>query len=182
MAQVKILIWNTETNKAINENYLIDSENLPIQGLDPKYKAYIYHIPFPPAPIETRKFIAVTTRTRVEELHPIYGVYPTYLETYGEEIRSNEELIIEVENAKKAANQSINNGYDMDKIIESMIVVNDKKIKKNSLEAWEVEIETLFLNIAAKKQNNEAVKDAKIAQINAGLGADVDFEQGWIIE
>lgn len=178
MAQVKIMIWNKTTNQVVNDNYVMDSDNLPIQGLDPNYEAYIYNTPNQPAPIDVRKFVSLEHRERTTTPHPLFAGYNQYLITYTEELRPNAELIIEVKNREKEANAMLYNGYDMTELNTKGHVVHAKKIKKDTLEPWETELETVLANIGAAIQNNHNLREQKIAAINANQAFDLDF--GWI--
>lgn len=178
MAQVKLMIWNKTTNQVVNDNYVMDSANLPIQGLDPNYEAYIFNTPNKPAPVDARKFKIVENRERTTTPHPLFAGYNQYLITYTEELWSKSELIIEVKNREKQANAMLYNGYDMTELNTKGYVINSKRIKKNTLETWELEIETVLANIAAAIQNNYNIREQMITAITANQAFDLDF--GWI--
>ena len=180
MSQVKLMIWNKTTNQVVNDNYVMDSANLPIQGLYSNYEAYIFNTPNEPAPVDTRKFKLVENRQRTTTPHPLFAGYNQYLITYTEQIRINDELIIAVKNREKEANALLYNGYDMTELNTKGHVINTKRIKKATLEPWELEIETVLNNIGAAIQNNYDLRTAKIALIDDGQAATMDLDFGWI--
>lgn len=177
MAIVKIMIWNKITNQVVNDNYVMDSDNLPIQGLDPNYEAYIYHTPNQPAPIDVRKFVSIEHRERTTTPHPLFAGYNQYLITYTEELRPNAELIIEVKNREKEANAMLKQwqityseptpkAVDIQKKVVDLkeneanetIIPYEKRLKLTTLAVW---VLMKHLNLQTNDQINATSLSAK---------------------
>ncbi len=178
MELVKCIIYRKSTHEIINYNYVVSSEQLPPYGLDPDLEVYAYNIPYPEPEFDARLMKLIVNSAITNTPHPAYPQVKQYLVTYSEEIRPNNELIIAVKNEEKAANQGIYNGYDMIELNTKGHVINSKRIKKETLEPWEIEVGQIMETIAAKIQNNFDIREQKIAAINSNQSFDIDA--GWI--
>ena len=90
--------------------------------------------------------------------------YKENVSAYGETIKA----LVTVELAGVGFSyEETDNGYDITELNTKGHVINAKRIKKDTLEPWESELETLLSNIGAAIQNNYNIRQQKIAAITA---------------
>jgi len=151
--------------------------------IDPDYEWLIKHTPFAEPDHDSRIFIMEDVMPDLNFLadfqeHPQYPGIREYRMTYNPIKRPNESIILEIENAEKAANSLIFSEVTHVKDFALMMNSIYKDAKGLVLNADEqIKIDNLN-EVNVKFLQNQDTKNIKIEQVNAGLEPNID--EGWL--
>lgn len=166
----------------VNHAYYIETDNLPIQGLDPDYKVYGYYIPYPEPQYDPRGWTLIITKTMIDSPHPIYGTnLLTYEVTYSLQRKSNELLYLAVDNAETNANEQLLPSISSTSKRQRSIKLLHKKSKGIELEQDEDEFLDLMDEYADAMDDNADNADTMKDYIESHPNDVPDFDAGWTI-
>ncbi len=155
---------------------------VPEDGLDPDLEWLIIHIPYAEPTYDSRIYLLVQENPNLESLdsfpdHPSYQGIKAYQITYSTERRSNDEIIISIDNAEKQANDLIwSEGEHKDKQL-LMMQASLKKSSGATLNEYEEELLVYMNAIAVKLSKNRDNRNILVGQVNANQVPNID--QGW---
>ena len=159
-----------------------DLTPFPIGDIDPDYEWLIKHTPHEQVPYDSRIFIGKMILPEMEELnlfpqHPLYTGIRAYVINYGVEQRPKAEIIIEIENAEKEANNKV-----FSDIIhkEELLLISNSIAKKSEGYVLSPEEEERIANLnvmAVKQLKNKDNKIIKLEQLNSGNTPNIS--EGW---
>lgn len=176
MSTQRAVLVRISTGEIINNNAYIDASE-PRTGLvDLKY--YVYYEPTAVPDYDPRYFILNTVKTMQEGVpHPDFPDYDQYLISYTTTKRDIEEIKIQVENAENEANNHVVPLEKQIKVLFKGVNVLFRNLEGSTLTKKEKRTKKRVNKIAQSLLKNEAKKEAKIADIEAGLEPDLD--DGW---
>ena len=150
--------------------------------IDPDLEWLVIHIPHAEPDYDSRIYILATNLPDLEFLnsfpeHPDYQGIKSYQITYTPEKRSNEDIIISIDNAKKDANDLIwREGEHKDKQI-LMMQASLKASTGATLNDYEQTLINEMDTIVVKLSKNEANRNLLVSQINTNQVPNIDL--GW---
>ncbi len=151
--------------------------------IDPDYEWLIKHTPFAEPTYDSRIFIMEDVMPDLNFLaefqeHPSYPGIREYRMTFNPIKRSDESIILEIENAETMANSSIFS--EVTHVREFALMMNSiyKDAKSLALNAEEQAKIDHLNSVNTKFLQNQDTKNIKIAQVNAGLEPNID--EGWL--
>lgn len=154
----------------------------PEGDLDPDLEWLIIHTPYPEPDHDPRIYMMVTNEPDLNFLdsfqeHPDYSGIKAYQITYFPEKRSNEDIIISIDNAEKEANNLIwSEGEHKDKQV-LMMQASLKAATGSILNNYEQSLVDEMNEVVVKLNKNRANKELLISQINLNLVPNID--SGW---
>lgn len=89
---LKCVVFSISEDRIINYNYIVETDNLPIQGLDPDLKVYGEHYTNSEPPYDSRVQTLDILKSMVDNPHPTYPDLLTYQVTYDLSRKTNAEL------------------------------------------------------------------------------------------
>lgn len=180
MAQLRCRVWSISLNDFVNQNFIVNTDNLPIQGLDPDLKVYGDYEPYGEPPFDSRGYKLVTTEERQESAHPIYnnGLL-TYSITHSLQRLTDAEIFTSIDNMEAWANDQlappINLGFKRQRYNK----VLHKKVKGLTLTTEESDFLDDMDEISDVMEDNadnaQSMKD--FTENNPTLVP--DFDSGW---
>lgn len=179
---VPSVLIRKSTKEIIKHDFYPRSDMQPVQGLDPDYEWLIKHIPFAEPPYDPRIYIMVTQLPDLQFLdefqeHPSYSGLREYRITFSPEKRSNDEIIMAIENAEKSANDIVFSESEHKDAFSLMLSTVRKDAKNIELTADEqLRLEKVD-SVAEKISKNRDNASIKIAQVLANHEPNID--EGW---
>lgn len=150
--------------------------------IDPDLEWLVIHIPHAEPDYDSRIYILATNLPDLEFLnsfpeHPDYQGIKSYQITYTPEKRSEEDIIISIDNAEKEANNLIwSEGIHKDKML-LMINASTKAATGAILNSEEETLLEDMNAIAVKLSKNKANRNLLVSQINTNQVPNIDL--GW---
>ena len=150
--------------------------------IDPDLEWLVIHIPHAEPDYDSRIYILATNLPDLEFLnsfpeHPDYQGIKSYQITYTPEKRSEEDIIISIDNAEKEANNLIwSEGIHKDKML-LMINTSTKAATGAILNSEEETLLEDMNAIAVKLSKNKANRNLLVSQINTNQVPNIDL--GW---
>lgn len=150
--------------------------------IDPDYEWLIENIPFPEPMYDPRIYLMVTNLPDLANLnsfpqHPLYPGIKEYKITYSPEKRPKDEIIIEIDNAEKQANDLIwSEGEHKDKQL-MMMQASLKASTGATLNEYEQTLLDNMNAIAVKLSKNKDNRNILVGQVNANREPNID--SGW---
>ena len=150
--------------------------------IDPDLEWLIIHIPFPEPVYDPRIYVMVTNNPDLNflELFPEHPQYPgirAYQITYSPEKRSNEDIIISIDNAEKEANDLIwSEGEHKDK----MLLMTSATMKASTgaqLNSEELDLINKMNELAVKISKNRDNRNILVDQLMENQVPNID--SGW---
>jgi hypothetical protein len=150
--------------------------------IDPDLEWLVVNIPFPEPDYDPRIYILGTNIPNLDQLetfpdHPLYSGIKAYQITYTPERRSNEAIIVSIDNAEKEANNLIwSEGVHKDKML--LMLNASAKAATGALLNEEEEILLNDMNaIAVKLSKNKDNRNILVDQVIANQVPNIDA--GW---
>lgn len=179
---VPAVLVRKSTKEIIKQGLYPREDMQPVQGLDPDYEWLIKHIPFAEPDYDSRIYIMETQLPDLQFLnefqeHSSYSGIREYRITYNPIKRSNDEIIISIENAEKEYNALIwSEATHKD---ETLFMINSvrKEATGATLNAEEQSYVDKLTAINVKLAKNKDTAAIKIAQVNNGQEPNID--EGW---
>jgi hypothetical protein len=157
-------------------------DNQPVEGLDPDYEWLVKHIPYNEPDYDPRIYIMETLLPDLQflsefEEHPDFDGVREYRISFNPKRRENDEIIREIENAEKSANELVFSEAVHKDQLTSMLNAVHKDAKSLSLTTEEQEyIDKLaIINVAIAK--NKDNKEILIAKVSTNQVPNID--SGW---
>ncbi len=179
---LRCYVYSISQDKIINYNYPVETDNLPLAGLDPDLKVYGEHIPFPEPPFDSRGWNLIITNTMKESAHPTYPDLLTYEITYTTERLTDEQLYSSVDTMETYSNE----------LLAPTISYGGKRQRYNGIIHRKTNgtnpttKEDSFLlemdNIADAMDNNSDNADSMKDYIDNNPTLVPDFDAGWTTE
>lgn len=150
--------------------------------IDPDLEWLIIHTPHSEPDYDPRIYLMVTNNPDLNFLdsfpnHPQYSGIKAYQITYTPEKRSNEEIIISIDNAEKEANNLIwSEGEHKDKQV-LMMQASLKAATGSILNSYEQSLLDEMNEVVVKLNKNKANRNLLVEQINANQVPNIDL--GW---
>lgn len=177
--KLRCVVYSISQNAIVNNNYLVETDNLPIQGLDPDLKVYGEYIPYSQPPYDSRGWKLIITNTRDDSPHPTYPDLLTYEITYTLERLTNPELYESVNNQEIYANEQLapsitfgNKRQRYNRIIHKKLNGINPSIKED---AFLLDMDDIADAMDDNKDNADLMKD--YIENNPTLVP--DFDAGW---
>lgn len=154
----------------------------PEGDLDPDLEWLIIYTPYPEPDYDSRIYIMVTNEPDLNFLssfpnHPDYNGIKSYQITYSPEKRSNEEIIISIDNAEKDANNIIwSEQVHKDRML-FMLSASAKAAAGFQLNAEEEASQEEMAAIVVKLSKNKANRNLLISQVESNQVPNIDL--GW---
>lgn len=170
-------VYSISEGRVINPNYVVNTDNLPIQGLDPDVKVYGEYFTNSSLPYDSRTQTEVLTETMVDDPHPVYGTnLLTYQRTYSYDIKQQAELFLSVDNAEENANNQL---PALASKRQRYMKILHKKVKEITLTQEEEDFLDLNDQVAdAMEQNADNAEQIK-EFIVANPTQIPDLDSGW---
>lgn len=182
MAQLRCRVWSISLNDFVNQNFIVNTDNLPIQGLDPDLKVYGDYEPYPEPPFDSRGYKLITTEQRQDQAHPIYnnGLL-TFSITHSLQRLTDAELNESVDNMESWANNQISSptllGFKRQRAQKAL----RREAKGQNLTNDELELLNSMDDIADIMEDNyDNAQDMKEYIANNPTLVP-DFDSGWTI-
>lgn len=181
---VPAVLVQKSTKKIIKEDLYPKSDLAPftLGEINPDFEWLIKYTPNEQVPYDSRIFIGKMILPDMVALdlfpqHPQHPGIRAYVISYGVEKRSDAEIIIEIENAEKEANNKV-----FSDVIhkEELLLISNSIAKKSEgyILSLEEEERIANLNVMAVKQlKNKDNKLIKIEQLNSGNTPNIS--EGW---
>lgn len=180
MAQLKCIVYDTVDETTVNDNLILDTDTqLPVEGLDSKYKIYGEYIPFVEPPFDSRGWILTVTKTRIDNPHPVYPDVLTYEITYTLTRRSNEELYNSVDVEENWANEQLFPSLGRVKKQTKQASVLHKKTNNEQISEEEESNLEYMDNVNDAMDNNADNADRMKSFIEDNPTLVPDFDDGW---
>lgn len=177
---LQCVTYSISQGAIINPNYYINTDNLPITGLDPDYKVYGYYIPYAEPEYDSRGWTLIITKTMIDSPHPIYGSnLLTYEVTYSLQRKSDEELYLAVDNAETNANEQLLPAIASTSKRQRSIKLLHKKSNGFTLTQDETDFLDLMDEYADAMDDNADNADSMKDYIEANPTLVPDFDAGW---
>ena len=162
----------------------------PIQGLDPNLEWLLKYTPYPAPDYDSRIWVLVVQRPDLKNMvqtstlddlpnHPEHTNIRMYETLYTTEKRSNEEIILAIENAEESANQKLMTYRTNDKLHSLAVGILTRMNEGVTPSIEEQDILDKVKSFDVNIWKNDAEKNAKILQVNSGIEPDIDA--GWEI-
>jgi|SRR3972149_5159202 len=180
---LRCVVFSTSQNQIVNANYEVETNNLPLQGLDPDLKVYGEYKTNSPQPFDSRCMKEVITQTMVESAHPVYPSLLTYQITYSSQLLTNPELQISIDNMESLANQQLMSYINSASEQQIALRLHHKKIKGIGLTQAEEDFLDLMDEYGDAMDENSDRKDDLYDLIEdhpEQLAAQIDL--GWTTE
>jgi len=178
---LRCVVYSISQAEIVNANYEIETDNLPIQGLDPDLKVYGEYKTNSPQPFDSRCMIEIITM--VESAHPIYTSLLTYQITYSSQLLTNPELQISIDNMESLVNQQLMSYINSASEQQIALRLHHKKIKGIGLTQAEEDFLDLMDQYGDAMDENKDRKDELYDLIEdhpEQLVAQIDL--GWTTE
>lgn len=179
---LQCVVYSISQDEIVNHNYMVETDNLPITGLDPDLKVYGYYEEFTPTPIDSRGQILVITKTRIDSPHPNHPDLLTYAVTYATQRKTDEELRLAVDNEEQNANNQLLGVSSLTAINLRRGKLLHKKSKGFSLTTEEEAFMDYYDILADAMDDNADNKDSMYDYIENNPTSIPDFDQGWTTE
>jgi len=176
---LRCYVWSIAANDIINNNFIVETDNLPIVGLDPDLKVYGEHIPFPEPPFDSRGWNLIIVNSRNDVPHPLYPDLLTYATTYSLERLSNELLNLSVDNAETNANEQLAPTISYGSKRQRYNGIIHRKTNGSNPTAPEDAFLLNMDDIADAMDNNADNADSMYDYIDANPTLVPDFDAGW---
>ena len=179
---VAAVLVRKSTKQIIKEALYPNADMSPVIGLDPDYEWLVKHVPFAQPDYDPRLYVmqmVLPTMTALEsfEQHPTYPGVREYRITYNPIKRSNEEIIISIENAEKEANDLVfSEAVHKDEyaFMLSSVHKDSKGQALNALEQDHIDKLAIVTVQLAKNKDNAALKKAQVL-----AGNEPNIDEGW---
>lgn len=149
----------------------------PVQGLDPDLEWLVKTEPFAAPDYDSRIFELVITDAITTEQHPEHPHLNQYKRTFNTDKRTNEEIILAIENAETDANNAVVSYNTDEKLFMLAIGILVRKDAGNQPSVKEQAILDQVQAFDVKIWKNDAEKKLKTDQVLAGQEPDIDA--GW---
>lgn len=184
MPNLRCVVYSISEDRIINNNYIIITENLPIQGLDPDLKVYGEYYLNQEPPYDSRSQTLNIVKTRVESSHPTYGAQDPNLLTYEINhqviVKSQSDLYLAVDQAQQNANNLLDFNEGITEAIKHRNQkILHKKIQQLPLAQWEDDLNDLMDNVADAKDENSDNADLIKDFIQNNPNQIPDLDSGW---
>lgn len=179
MAMLRCWVWSISQNDYVNTNYIVNTDLLPIQGLDPDLKVYGEHIPYPPMEIDSEISQLGITQQRLESPHPLYPSLLTYQITYSEVLRPQAELLVAVDNREALANDMLAQPILLGSKRQRYNKLLHKKVKGLSITQDESDFMDSMDELADAMQDNADNAESIKEWIIDHPGETPDITTGW---
>ena len=126
---LRCIVYSISQDEIVNANFMVETNNLPLQGLDPDLKVYGEYYTNSQQPFDSRCYKEVITMTRVESAHPVYPSLLTYQITYSSVLLTNTELQDSINNMESLANQELMSYISSASEQQITLRLHHKKIK-----------------------------------------------------
>jgi len=176
---LQCVVYSISQGIIIDHNYIFETDNLPIQGLDPDLRVYGYYTEFPEPPYDSRGFTLVTTKTMIDSAHPVYPDLLTYSITYSTDRKSDELLQIAVDNEEQNANELLLPAIQSCSKRQRALKLLNKRAKGFSLSDEEDEYLDAMDDIADAMDDNADNANQMYDYIEANPILVPDFDEGW---
>jgi len=176
---LQCVVYSVSQDKIINNSYYLETDNLPISGLDPDLKIYGYYTEFSEPPFDSRGWTLVITKSRVDSPHPNYPSLLTYNITYSQLRKSNELLYLAVDNEETNANEQLLPAISSYSKRQRSLKLLNKKSKGFSLTTVEDEFLDIMDTIADAMDDNADNAAQMYDYIKNNPTLVPDFDAGW---
>jgi len=177
---IRCYVFSISENKIVNYNYGVDSNSLPIVGLDPDLKLYAEHFTNSEAPIDSRVLISVLTEGRVEQAHPVYPSLLTYQKTYSTQRRQLTELIEAIREAENSANETLFPYVGRVAKLTKAHGINAKKIAQIALDSDEQALSDEMDSLMDAMNDNADNAQDLIDFAEANVNNIPNLNDGWV--
>ena len=179
---VPAVLVKKSTKEIIKEAAYPNSDMQPVQGMDPDYEWLVKHVPFAEPQYDSRIYIMATNLPDLAGLdsfgeHPNYPGLREYRITFTPERRPDADIIRSIDNAKKEANNLVNNEAVHKDEFAFMMNSIYKDSKGQTLTTEEQDQIDKLQIMAVNLAKNQDAADNKIAQVTAGQVPNID--EGW---
>lgn len=177
---LRCVVYSISLGEVVNNNWIIETDNLPLGSLDPDLKVYGEHIPYPEPPFDSRGWELIITNSMNDDPHPVYPSLLTYQITYALNRLSNEKLYESVDTMNIwADNQLMPNTIGGSRRQRQNKLLN-KKILAPLTQDEEDYLDEMD-NIADYMDSNADNADQMKDFIENNTTSVPDFDYGWII-
>ena len=179
---VPAVLIKKSTKEIIKHALYPRADMQPVEGLDPDYEWLVKHIPFAEPDYDSRIYIMETQLPDLAFLndfieHPSYPGIREYRITYNPVKRTNDLIVISIENAEREANASIwSEATHKD---ETLFMINSvrKEASGATLNTEEQSPVDKLSVINVKLAKNRDTATIMINQVNNGQEPNID--EGW---
>ena len=166
------ILYDISTNHILSRDVEVSIQSLPV-GINPNYKYFIRYEPFIIPNYDDRYYDLSLKETQTITSHPTYLIYGQWLVEHILTKRSNSDIFISVENARKVANASLID-FDLQAMTFAIII---KKQNNETLTDEENQILLDWVSVGNKLiQNKQNESNIKLQITN---GQEPDIDAGW---
>lgn len=145
-----------------------------VEGLDPDLEWLLKYEPFVQPDYDSRIFLLVATEAITTTQHPDYLHLNQYLRTYTTERRSDEDIILSIENAETNANEQLMKYQTRTKMFTLALGVLIKRLDNLNTSPKEQVVLDKMLSIAVNVWKNDSNLQAKLQQVTDGEEPNID--------
>lgn len=178
---LRCAIFSISLNAVINYDYYVQTDNLPIVGLDPDLKVYGEYFTNSPLPFDSRGQREIITKSLIDNPHPTYPSLLTWQVTYSVEKLSDELLQQSVDNMEVLANDQLapNSKYGSKR--QRYNKIQRKEVKGITLTQDEEDYLDMMDAFADAMEDNADNADNMydFIELHTGDNEIPDFDSGW---
>src|SRR5690606_22614411 len=150
----------------------------PVTGLDPDLEWLIKHEPFVAPDYDSRIYELIITEEITQEPHPEHPELNQYKRTYSTQRRTDEDIILQIENAETEANEQRVGYKNRTKLVMLALGVLIRRLDNLQTTNKEKAILDMALANAVDIWKNDDEVRAKKQQLAQGLEPEIDA--GWV--
>lgn len=169
---ITAILYDLAEENVLSRNNQVSETQYPT-GLNANYK---YFVPYEPSTFpnyDSRYYDYALSETPVEINHPVYPIYKQWLVQHILTKRSNADIFLSIENARRIANKTLID-FDLQVMAEAVII---KKINGVTLTAEENQILLDWTTVGNKLIANKQLEAVKKLQVTNNQEPDIDT--GW---
>ncbi len=177
---IPCILYKISTDEIIKFNTFVNSELLPVLGLNTDLEYYAKYVPDVQPAYDSRGYKLITLSVREQIQHPDYPLN-RYTTTYSTERLTDEQLKVSVDNEEANANNQltvINHQANQTRVAK----IHHKKIKAEQTTPAEDALADQLDEIADKMDDNADNANNMYDFIEANPNDVPDFDAGWTIE
>lgn len=179
---LQCVVYSISEDRIVNYNYGVETDNLPISGLDPDLKVYGTYYTNSIPPYDSRTQTLIITKLTIDNPHPTYPDLLTYQITYSLQRKTDEELYSQVDAMEAYVNSLLFPETDsrLGKQQRYFKILN-KKVQGIPTTTDEDNLSSLMDSIADAMDSNADNADLIKDYIDANPTLIPDLDSGWII-
>jgi hypothetical protein len=164
--------YDIVNNRIISRNVEVLANELP-ERTNPDYKYFVAYEPSVKPNYDQRYYDYKMVETPKNIAHPVYPLYNQWLIEHNLTKRSNDDIFLSIENARKVANATLID-YDLQAMAIAVII---KRQNNEVLTSEEIQIALDWVSISNKLIQNKQIEANKKAQVLNNQEPDIDA--GW---